>query len=137
MLVVDNQQNPRSGSDHEIEDVHAIFTVLERRVGDRKFIAIGELQDILRRAAALLCRSKQNQCAIIHHVVQIPFTIFTKQAIKLGISLWLGIINENPRMEPRILVEIAEHWNETVLKKIGIFDDKFQYVLLPFFILRA
>jgi phosphatidylinositol 4-kinase len=57
--------------------------------------------------------------------VTIPFKLFTKQSIKLGISLWLGVINENPRMEPRILSEIAQHWEATVQRKQGIFNDQF------------
>ena len=103
-----------------------MLAVLERRVRERKFVSIGEIRDVLRRAAALLCKSKQDQCAIIQYLVGIPFALFTKQSIKLGISLWLGVINEKPRMESRILVEIANHWERTVQLKMGIFDDKFQ-----------
>ena len=102
-----------------------ILANLERRVLEKKFISIGEVRDVLRRAAALLCRSKIDQCAIIHYLVGIPFAIFTKQSINLGISLWLGIINENIRMEPRVLVEIAESWEHTVRNKLGVFNEKF------------
>ncbi len=98
---------------------------LEARTLRRKFIPIGELRDILRRAAALLCRSKKDECAIVHHLVGIPFAMFTKQSIKLGISLWLGVINENPRMEPRILMEVAQQWESTVHRGLGVFNDKF------------
>ena len=122
------QEDLANGPDHNINDARAILAVLERQVTERRFTSLIEVRDILRRAAALLCRSKEDQCAIVRHLVRIPFTLFTKQSIKLGISLWLGVINENPRMEPRILVEIAEHWEHTVQQKMGIFDDKFQYV---------
>ena len=128
MLICEDgqQKDAANGPDHDINDARAILAVLERQVSERRFTSFGEIRDILRRAAALLCRSKQDQCAIVRHLVRIPFTLFTKQSIKLGISLWLGVINENPRMEPRILVEIAEHWEHTIQQKIGIFDDKFQ-----------
>ena len=119
--------------DHDIDDATAILAVFERRVSERKYTSLTEMRDILRRAAALLCRSKQDQCAIVHHLVHIPFVLFTKQSIKLGISLWLGVINENPRMEPRILSEIAGHWEYTVEQKMGVFDDKFHY-LDPFYL---
>lgn len=59
----------------------------------------------------------------------IPFVIFTKQSIKLGISLWLGVINENPHMEPRILAVIAEEWEKTVRHRVGVFSSKLQYAL--------
>ena len=94
-----------------------------------KFISIGELRDILRRAAALLCRTTLDQCAIVQHLVGIPFAVFTKQSIKLGISLWLGVINENPRMEPRIVAVIAERWEKTVRNRTGVFSDKLQYTI--------
>ena len=109
------------------EDAQTILAHLESRAVDRKFVSIGELRDILRRAAALLCRSKKDQCAIVHHLVGIPFAVFTKQSINLGVSLWVGIINENPRMETRILMEIAENWTATVRRKLGIFNDKFRW----------
>ncbi len=80
---------------------------------------------MLRRAAALLCRTRNDQSAIAHHLVRVPFLVFSKQSIKLGISLWLGVINENPRMAPRILAETAENWEMTVRRKLGIFSEDF------------
>ena len=102
-----------------------VLAHLEARILKRKYVPIGELRDILRRAAALLCRSKKDECAILHYLVFIPFAIFTKQSIKLGISLWLGVINENPRMEPRILMEVGQQWESTIQRRLGIFNDKF------------
>lgn len=113
----------KSGKD--VEDAATVLAHLEARTVKRKYIPIGELRDVLRRAAALLCRSRKDECAIVHHLVGIPFALFTKQSIKLGISLWLGVINENPRMEPRILMEIAQQWEGTIHRKQGIFHDKF------------
>ena len=94
-----------------------------------KFVSIAELRGILRRAAALLCKTTLDQCAIVQHLVGIPFAVFTKQSIKLGISLWLGVMNENPRMEPRIVAVIAERWEETVRNRTGVFSDKLQYTM--------
>ena len=60
----------------------------------------------------------------MQYLVSLPFSIFTKQSIKLGISLWLGVINENPSMEPRLLALIAEEWEKTVHNRIGVFSPK-------------
>ncbi|KAI9053459.1 hypothetical protein LZ554_002417 [Drepanopeziza brunnea f. sp. 'monogermtubi'] len=114
-----------SKMDKDLEDASTVLSNLEARTLQHKYIPIGELRDILRRAAALLCRTRKDECAVVHHLVSIPFSIFTKQSIKLGISLWLGVINENPRMEPRILMEIAQQWEATVHKRLGIFNSKF------------
>ena len=108
------------------EEANAILAELERRTIQGKYVSIAELRDVLRRAAALLCRSKKTQSAIVHHLVHIPFEVFSKASIKLGISLWLGVIHENPRMEPRILTEIALAWEKTIDRKVGIFNERFQ-----------
>ena len=110
----------------ELEDQEKISR-LERQILDRKPVASGELRDTLRRAAALICRSENDQCAIIQYLVGMPFSIFTKQSIKMGISLWLGAINENPRMESRILAVIAEHWGKTVHDRVGVFSRKLRH----------
>jgi phosphatidylinositol 4-kinase len=100
---------------------------METRTLKQQQVSIAELRDVLRRAGALLCRSTdKDQVAIVHHVVGIPFAVFTKQSIKLGISLWMGVINENARMESRMLVEIAENWENTVRNRRGLFDKRLQ-----------
>ncbi|CZR50731.1 related to phosphatidylinositol-4-kinase [Phialocephala subalpina] len=118
-------QSIASKGDKDYEDATTVLAHLESRTSQHKYIPIGELRDILRRAAALLCRTKKDECAIVHYLVAIPFSIFTKQSIKLGISLWLGVINENPRMESRILMEVAQQWESTVQQGQGIFNSKF------------
>lgn len=116
-----------------IEDATNLLTDLESRTLNHKQVSIAELRDILRRAAALLCRVKRDQSAIVRHLVGIPFAVFTKQSIKLGISLWMSVIKENPRMESRILISIAENWELTVRKKRGLFSDLLHH-LDPFYI---
>ena len=95
---------------------------LAHRVTEKDSVSTTEVRDTLRRGAALLCRTEADHCGIVHHLINIPFAIFTKQSIKLGIALWLGVINENPRMEPRILTEIAHNWEATVHNRIGVFS---------------
>ena len=125
-LQLNGELSPSTGPNQDVDNAEVILAHLGHRTSRGTYVSIGELRDVLRRAAALLCKSKEDQCSIVHHLVGIPFTIFTKQSIKLGISLWLGIINENPRMESRILVEIAENWERTVRRKLGVFNDRFQ-----------
>ncbi|RDL34611.1 Phosphatidylinositol 4-kinase STT4 [Venustampulla echinocandica] len=114
-----------SKSGNECDDAVTVLSNIQNRTLKGMHIPIGELRDVLRRAAALLCRSQRDECAIVHHLVVIPFSIFTKPSIKLGISLWLGVINENPRMEPRILMEVAQQWELTVHRRLGVFNVKF------------
>jgi phosphatidylinositol 4-kinase len=85
-----------------------------------------ELHDALRKAAALLCRSDDDLPSIVHYLVNIPFQIFTKDSIKFGVSIWLGVINENPRTESRLLVEVASAWESTTLSRKGVFNPAFK-----------
>ncbi|KAI8935711.1 hypothetical protein NX059_007232 [Plenodomus lindquistii] len=105
-----------------LQDATNLLVDLETRTLGHKHVTIAELRDILRRAAALLCRVKTDQSPIVQHLVGIPFAVFSKQSIKLGISLWTSVTKENPRMESRILVAIAENWENTVRKRRGIFS---------------
>ncbi|CAN9411102.1 unnamed protein product [Alternaria alternata] len=105
-----------------LHEATSLLVDLENRTLNHKHVTIAELRDILRRAAALLCRVKTDQSPIVQHLVGIPFAVFSKQSIKLGISLWTSVAKENPRMESRILVAIAENWENTVRKRRGIFS---------------
>ncbi|EQL00905.1 phosphatidylinositol 3-kinase 3 [Ophiocordyceps sinensis CO18] len=95
---------------------------VEARILSKKAPSLNEVRDILRRAAALLCRSSRDESAVARHLVSIPFSLFTKQSIKLGVSLWLGVMNENPRLEPKLLNSIAQQWEFTIARKVGLFD---------------
>jgi phosphatidylinositol 4-kinase A len=95
---------------------------VEARLKTHKGTTLREVRDILRRAAALLCRSNRDEADVAHYLVSIPFAMFTKESIKLGVSLWLGVMNENPRLEPRLLSEIAQHFELTIQKRLGLFS---------------
>jgi phosphatidylinositol 4-kinase A len=95
---------------------------IDSRLAMKKSTPLSEVREILRRAAALLCRTNKDESAVTHYLVSIPFAIFTKESLKLGVSLWLGVMNENPRMEPRLLAEIAQQWEFTIQKRLGLFN---------------
>lgn len=105
---------------------------VEARILSKKSTSITEVRDILRRAAALLCRSEKDDSAIAHYLVSIPFALFTKQSIKLGVSLWLGVINENPKLESRLLNEIVQQWEFTLGRRVGLFSPALTHID-PFF----
>ncbi|KAH8889500.1 phosphatidylinositol 3 [Thozetella sp. PMI_491] len=109
-------------SDSEAADAVTALSHIERRILSKKPTPLADVRLILRRAAALLCRSEGDECSVAHYLVSIPFAMFTKQSIKLGISLWLGVMHENPRVEPRILAEIAQQWEFSIQKRLGLFS---------------
>jgi len=128
---IDDTTGRRSSVGHSPFDnaaiVRSILADLHTRVGQGLYVPISELKDVLRRTAALLCQSKKSQTALVYYLVNVPFEVFSKDSIKLGISLWLGVIHENPRMEPRILTEVAQAWERTIDRKVGIFSPHFRH----------
>lgn len=114
-------------TDNDSADAVTALAHIENRLLQKRVIPFAQVRDILQRAATVLCSSQHDECAIVHHLVTIPFVLFTKQSIKLGISLWLGVINENIRMEPRILSEIAQQWELTIQQKQGLFNSTITY----------
>lgn len=117
--------NRRTSFVHSSNDSANAATALahvEARLLSGKDTPLEEVRAILRRAAALLCRSTRDESAVTHYLVSIPFAMFTKQSIKLGASLWLGVINETPQLEPRLLAEIAQQWELTIQRRLGLFN---------------
>ncbi|KAL7914690.1 phosphatidylinositol-4-kinase [Trichoderma velutinum] len=94
---------------------------IEARILSKKSTSLNEVREILRRAAALLCRGGKDESAVARYLVNIPFALFTKQSIKLGVSLWLGVMNENPQLESKLLSSIAQQWELSISRKVGLF----------------
>ncbi|EDP48216.1 phosphatidylinositol 4-kinase (STT4), putative [Aspergillus fumigatus A1163] len=80
------------------------------------------------KAAAILCGSDYFQPSILHHLVILPFQLFSEESMNMGVALWLGAIYENPKLGPRILAEAIEAWEETIQRRKGLFDRSFDYV---------
>ncbi|KAJ5664754.1 hypothetical protein N7462_011567 [Penicillium macrosclerotiorum] len=91
-------------------------------------IPLVEVRDALRQAASLICSSSKPRLSVVHYLVALPFQIFTKETIKLGVSLWLGVIHENPGVEPRILAHVVEAWERSIQRRQGLFDPSFEYL---------
>jgi len=121
-MRLDRRSSFLPAAENESADALTALSHVEKRILGRKATSLSDVRDILRRAAALLCRSEHDECSVVHYLVSIPFAMFTKQSMKLGVSLWLGVMNENPRMEPRILAEIAQQWEFSIQKKLGLFN---------------
>lgn len=85
-----------------------------------------EVRDALRQAAAILCSENGARPSIAHYFVALPFQIFSKDSMSMGVSLWLGTMNENPETESRIMVEVMEGWEETIRRKKGLFNPSFE-----------
>ncbi|KAI5195502.1 hypothetical protein AUEXF2481DRAFT_8233 [Aureobasidium subglaciale EXF-2481] len=124
---------PRSALSEQARETTTTLREMNNTLRDHHPVSIETQRPSLRRAAAVLCKVDADRFGLAQQLVGIPFTTFNKSAIKLGVSLWMGVIKENPQMESRILVEIAEGWETTIQKKRGIFTHTFHH-LDPFFV---
>lgn len=106
---------------HSSPDEALELRKLSRQLRDGQSVPFSNVRDALRDAAGVLSRSASDRTSLIQDLVAIPFIIFTKQSINLGISLWLGVVKENPSLETRILVEVAAGWESSVRLCKGFF----------------
>jgi phosphatidylinositol 4-kinase len=110
------------------EDLEYSLARLYERSMQGGHIPLVEVRDVLRQAAGLICSSSKPRLSVVHYLVALPFQIFTKETIKLGVSLWLGVIHENPSIEPRILAEVVEAWERSIQRRQGLFNPTFGYL---------
>lgn len=111
-----------AGLDAEITSDRKELLLLEARLKNHEHVAFSTVRDTLRNAAGILSRITVDTAPLIRGLVSIPFVLFTKESIKLGISLWLGVAKENPSLEARILVEVAAGWEASVRLHKGFFN---------------
>ncbi|KAL4972401.1 hypothetical protein BDW66DRAFT_169647 [Aspergillus desertorum] len=105
-----------------------LLSSIHKAIQSGRQIPLPTIRDTLQRAAALLCGSNAVNAAIAHYLVSLPFQIFSKESIEIGVSLWLGAMHENPRLEPTISFEVVQQWENTILQRRGLFDPSFSHV---------
>ncbi|PYH97001.1 phosphatidylinositol 4-kinase [Aspergillus ellipticus CBS 707.79] len=93
-----------------------------------EYVPDAEIRDALRQAASLMCSDKGLSASLVHYLVQVPFQMFSKESMDIGISLWLGVMHENPRVESKILIEIIGSWEQSIQRQKGLFDPSCNYV---------
>ncbi|KAF2720287.1 phosphatidylinositol-4-kinase [Polychaeton citri CBS 116435] len=120
---------PLAEADDEVAHLRSLSVRLQRN----ESVLFSEVRESLQSAAAFLSRTRSASIALIQDLVGVPFKIFTKQSIKFGISLWMGIIKENPGLQNRVLVEVAMGWESSVRLKRGFFNTSISH-LNPFFV---
>lgn len=109
-----------------VKNVESLLSRLYEQVSTGKSVSFIEVRDALRQAAAILCNEKDAGPSLVHYFVALPFQIFSKESMGTGVSLWLGAMNENPKIESRIMVEVMEAWEETIRRRRGLFNPSFE-----------
>ena len=107
------------------EPVIEALRSLKLRILKREEVSRNEMQSALQSAAYILCSSKEDSL-VIQYFVELPFIAFSQKSVRLGLSVWLGVIKENSRLEPRLFAEIIENWTLTIQKRLGFFSTNIQ-----------
>lgn len=122
-----------SDLDAEITNGRQDLVLLEARLKKHEQVAFSAVRATLRNAAGILSRITSDTAPLIRGLVSIPFILFSKESIQLGISLWLGIAKENASLEARILAEVAAGWEASIRLHKGFFNLSNDYID-PFYI---
>lgn len=64
----------------------------------------------------------QCEYTLLHHLVTLPFEVFTPSAIAAGIEVWTWVIAEKPGAEVVLISEILAAWFATVRDRKGVFS---------------
>ncbi|RAL15683.1 1-phosphatidylinositol 4-kinase STT4 [Aspergillus homomorphus CBS 101889] len=87
---------------------------------------ITHIRNVLRQAAAIVGNHTDNHDRLARYLVTVPFEQFSKESIDIGMSLWLGVMHENPRMGVKLLSEIMGAWERSIQRKRNLFDPSFK-----------
>lgn len=75
----------------------------------------------------------QCEYTLLHHLVTLPFEVFTPSAIAAGIEVWTWVITEKPAAEVVLISEVLAAWFATVRDRKGVFSQclKSEFCLDP------
>ncbi|KAF2156780.1 phosphatidylinositol 3 [Myriangium duriaei CBS 260.36] len=92
----------------EEEVLDAVRTLREfsNRLSNQGTVTLAELRPALNKAAAVLCRADVHNRELVSLLVRVPCQIWTRDSIKVAVSLWMGVLRENARFESQILLEV-------------------------------
>lgn len=67
---------------------------------------------------------------LLHHLVALPFAVFSPLVMMASIEVWTWVIGECPDLEVPLIMEINNAWNVTIRRNAGLFSGAMKYGLL-------
>ncbi|KAL4067760.1 hypothetical protein J3A83DRAFT_4359655 [Scleroderma citrinum] len=90
-------------------------------------LVVQDLKRLLFRCATTLISLEHCEYSLLHHLVAIPFEVFTPAAIAAGIEVWTWVITEKPATEVGLMCEVMSAWFSTVRGRKGVFSQSLNY----------
>lgn len=73
-------------------------------------------------SSALLLLDKCAAGSLVSDIVRIPFEVFTAQALKVAVNVWLTITKERTDLANLLLVAVGSCWMRSIDQKRGLFS---------------
>lgn len=118
---------------HEIQEKNSALTVQDlKRLLFRcaaTLIFLPQVRKVLVLTMLSIYIDLKCDYELLHHLVTLPFEVFTSSAIYAGIEVWTWVIAEKPDMEVALMGEIFSAWSDTVRQNKGIFSTAMKCVI--------
>lgn len=94
----------------------------------RHFLKLGDpvpfeiVTSFLDSSSALLLLDKCAAGSLVSDIVHIPFEVFTAQALKVAVNVWLTITKERTDLADLLLVAVGSCWIQSIDQRKGLFS---------------
>ncbi|KAL5511303.1 STT4 [Sanghuangporus vaninii] len=85
-------------------------------------MTVSDMKELLFQCAACLACDKADY-DLLHHLVALPFAVFSPLVVTASIEAWTWLVAERPELEIPLMTEINNSWVTTIKKGSGLFCD--------------
>lgn len=107
----------------EIEK-NTVKSKIEKQLANNHPITPKDISAFLDLTASLLILSRGNAASLVYDIVNIPFQVFTSDAIKVATNVWLSLMNERSDISYLLLSEIGRCWSYSIENGQGLFSSR-------------
>ncbi|SCU83109.1 LADA_0C09648g1_1 [Lachancea dasiensis] len=114
-----------SSSYHDIDNERfQLRSKIEEALNKGKPSTISDISDFLDLSASLLVLEKGNAATLIYDIVNIPFRVFSSEAIKIATNVWLSVMKERSDVCYLLLSEISNCWRHSIEDREGLYSSE-------------
>ncbi|KAJ1978490.1 phosphatidylinositol-4- kinase, partial [Dimargaris verticillata] len=104
-----------------LEDLQGLY----RRARQGEALTVDTLYPVLCQAAALAKTPSASRHDVLKLLCWLPVHVFTHDVMKAAITVWTGVIIDQPELEPVIIAELVACWTWTIRHRRGLFAERY------------
>ncbi|KAJ1970717.1 phosphatidylinositol-4- kinase, partial [Dimargaris xerosporica] len=104
-----------------LEDLQGLY----QRARQGESLTVDTLYPVLCQAAALVKTPSASRHDVLKLLCWLPVHVFTHDVMKAAITVWTGIIIDQPELEPAIIAELVACWTWTIRHRRGLFAERY------------